>query len=98
MANGADAFEAFKADPNDFDLLMTDRTMPRMSGAELVKEVLHLRDDIPIILTTSFSGGLVDASDKELSPTAVLLKPVGVRELGEAVRKALTKHDANQEL
>ena len=51
----ADALELFKANPNEYDLIITDHTMPGMTGMELAKEMLEIRADIPIILLTGYN-------------------------------------------
>ena len=53
--NSREALALFKADPSRFDLVITDQTMPEMTGVELAKEVLALRPDMPIIMCTGFS-------------------------------------------
>ena len=58
--NGREALALFTADPSRFDLVITDQTMPEMTGVDLAKEILALRADMPIIMCTGFSY-VVDA-------------------------------------
>jgi PAS domain S-box-containing protein len=82
-----EALALFRLDPFRFDLIITDQTMPEMTGEELVKEVLALRADIPVIMCTGFSN-LVDA-EKAAGVQTLLMKPLTKREIALAVRKAL---------
>ncbi len=84
-----DALELLKADPHGFDLVVTDQTMPEMTGVELACEILAIRADMPIIMCTGFSH-LVDAGKaKAAGIKAFVMKPVTKRELAETIRKVL---------
>jgi len=93
----SDALEAlalFKADPGGLDLVMTDQTMPGMTGMELARTLMGLRPGFPIIITTGYSD-LVDAAiAKEAGVRAFLMKPISKGELARTVRKALDGQDA----
>ncbi len=87
--NGREALALLKSDPSRFDLVITDQTMPQMTGIELAKEVLALRTDIPIIMCTGFSY-VVDADKaKAAGIRAFAMKPLTKREIARAVRKVL---------
>jgi signal transduction histidine kinase/DNA-binding response OmpR family regulator len=89
-ATGAlEALEAFRSQPQKFDLVITDLTMPQMTGDKLAKALLSIRPDLPIILCSGFSasGGPKDIA--ELGIRALLHKPVLKREIAEAIRNAL---------
>jgi CheY-like chemotaxis protein len=84
-----DALELLKADPHRFDLIVTDQTMPEMTGVELAGEILAIKADMPIIMCTGFSH-LVDAGKaKAIGINAFVMKPVTKRELATAIRKVL---------
>lgn len=83
------AIAAFRAAPEKFDLVITDQTMPRMTGAELVRGLHALRPELPAILTTGYSESLSRAGARELGCAAFLIKPVAPRELAVMVRAAL---------
>jgi CheY-like chemotaxis protein len=87
--NGREALELLKLDPSRFDLVITDQTMPEMTGVELAKEVLGLRPGMPIIMCTGFSY-VVDA-DKAMAAgiKAFAMKPLTKREIAKTVREAL---------
>jgi PAS domain S-box-containing protein len=85
------ALEMFRTDPEDFDLIITDQSMPVLTGTQLAKEFRKIRADIPIILVTGFSASILK---QELSNSGIehcIAKPVVMNELGEMVLKALSK-------
>ncbi|OQW30281.1 MAG: hypothetical protein A4E19_10215 [Nitrospira sp. SG-bin1] len=84
-----EALDVFRAEPKRFDLLITDRTMPGMSGDHLAKECRELRSDLPVILCSGSHGiqGADDAYSKEV--TECLLKPLTLYELAYSIRRAL---------
>jgi len=84
-----DAFTLFQKEPEGFDLIITDQTMPSMTGDVLVKKCLEIRPDIPIILCTGFSEKLSEEKTKELGVRALVMKPVTRAELATIVRKVL---------
>ena len=84
-----EALEAFKAQPGKFDLVITDMTMPKMTGDELAKELMRIRPDLPILLCTGFSELINERKSKAMGIRAFVMKPVVQREMAEAVREAL---------
>lgn len=84
-----DALTAFTSTPNDFDLLITDQTMPGLTGAELTVRVRAIRPKIPIILCTGFSNLLSEAQAKALGITRYLTKPITIKTLSDTVQEAL---------
>ncbi|MGD0231215.1 MAG: response regulator [Syntrophorhabdales bacterium] len=87
--NGKEALALLKEDPSRFDLVITDQTMPEMTGVELAKEVLALRADLPIIMCTGFSH-LVDADKANaLGIPAFAMKPLTKAEIAKTIRKVL---------
>jgi hypothetical protein len=88
-SSSAAALDDFRARPGDFDLLITDNTMPRMSGMALAREVHELRPELPVLM---ISGVLETDDPVALSARGirgVLQKPHSARQLDEAVRVAL---------
>ena len=80
FANGHEAWEALAAAPQEWDMLITDRTMPQMTGEQLISKVQSIRPDMPIILATGYiSGG--NGSAKEIEGVRCLTKPIARREL-----------------
>lgn len=84
-----EALEIFQVEPTRFDLLMTDRMMPGMSGDRLARECRKLRPDLAVILCSGSHGvpGLDDVSSQGM--TECLLKPLTLHELAYAIRRAL---------
>jgi PAS domain S-box-containing protein len=85
-----EALALFIRQPDRFDLVITDMTMPGMTGDRLAKELRRLRPDIPIILCTGFSHHLNEEA-KAIGIDAFLMKPFVLRELAETVRTVLHK-------
>ena len=91
MTSPVEALEHFRADPHRFDLVITDMTMPRMTGDKLAAELLKIRSDLPVILCSGFSVSL-NGKGKDLDgmrPSALLRKPILKRDMAVAVRAAL---------
>ena len=86
----AEALEAIRVGPADFDLVITDMTMPKMSGLELSDEIHALRPDLPVILCTGYSELINDASAQAHGIRKYLMKPVSTRDLATAVRETLS--------
>ncbi len=93
-SDSLEALALITQNPMAFYLLITDMTMPRLTGFELAQKALRLRPDLPIILCTGFSELINKEQAQALGIRAYLLKPVSVRELGQAVRNVL---DAKRE-
>jgi len=83
------ALDLFRDDPHGFDLLVTDQTMPQMSGVDLVREFKGLKPDMPIVICTGFSEALDESTALEVGAAGFLQKPFGRETLAAAVRKAL---------
>jgi PAS domain S-box-containing protein len=86
---GRKALEVFRNDPFRFDLVITDQTMPEMTGFELAKEILALRPEIPVILCTGFSYLVDDDPAKVAGIKGFVMKPFTKGEIARTVRKAL---------
>lgn len=86
------ALDFFKQNPQGFDLVITDMNMPDLTGAELARQILDIRPDMPIVLCTGFSE-YVDARKAEAAGISeYLMKPVSRLELAAALRRALEKY------
>jgi CheY-like chemotaxis protein len=86
-----EALEAFRANPQGFDLVLTDMTMPQMTGMKMAKQMITIRPDIPVILCTGFSDQINEDQAHSAGIKALLLKPLLAREMSEAIRKTLMK-------
>lgn len=84
-----EALELFRSKPDQFDLIITDMTMPSMTGDKLVKEILNIRPDMPTIICTGFSDKIDAKKAKEIGATEYVEKPVDKRNLAFKVRSVL---------
>jgi PAS domain S-box-containing protein len=87
--NPIEALDLFRLQPDKFDLVITDLTMPKMTGDKLVKEILNIRPDIPIILCTGFSEKIDEKIAKEIGAADYLEKPLDKRDFAFKVREVL---------
>ena len=83
------ALDLFKMDPEGFDLIITDMTMPHMSGSDLAQEVIKLRPQQSIILCTGYSSYIDAEKASQIGIRTFLSKPITKRDLALAVRKTL---------
>ena len=83
------ALEAFRADPQRFDLILTDEAMPDLVGTELAREVRELRPLVPIILMSGHGGGPLAAKAAAIGVNDVLRKPLQQRDLAESLARVL---------
>jgi PAS domain S-box-containing protein len=88
-ASSIEALEAFRSQPDHFDLVITDQTMPDLTGMELAIELIKIRPDIPIILCTGFSELITPERAKALRIRQVLMKPLEMRRLALSIRELL---------
>ena len=84
-----EALELFKNQPDRFDLVITDMTMPNMTGEDLAQELIRIKPNIPIILCTGFSAKIDDQKASAVGIRALVLKPIVKREIATTVRKVL---------
>ena len=89
-----DALKIFQANPDAFDLIITDMTMPYLSGGELAKQVIKMRPDQSIILCTGYSSYMNAEKAADLGIKTFLSKPVSKRDLAIAIRKTLDERHA----
>jgi CheY-like chemotaxis protein len=88
--NSVQALADFRGRPSEFDAVVTDLSMPGVSGAELVREVLRARPDIPIIMTTGYIRPEDAELARELGVGEIVLKPVLMSDLTSALRQRLS--------
>jgi len=84
-----DALETFRANPEKFDLVITDMIMPDMTGDKLTKELIKIRPDILIILCTGFSGRMSEEKAASFGIKGFLMKPIVMKELSKKIREVL---------
>jgi len=83
------ALEAFRENPDGFDIVITDQTMPDITGVELTRELLKIRPNIPIILCTGFSETVNAENAQTIGIEKFLMKPIVLSEIAEIIRTAL---------
>jgi PAS domain S-box-containing protein len=88
-----DALKKFQEAPESFDLLITDHTMPDLTGSELARIVLELRPDLPVILCTGYTAAISDKEALALGIKRYAVKPLTARKLAETVREVLDESD-----
>ena len=84
-----EALEAFRQNPNAFDLVITDMTMPKMTGDQLARKLMEIRPDIPVIICTGFSERIDKDRAYSIGIRGFLMKPVVKSEMNQMVRKIL---------
>ena len=89
MTSSADAIEKFSLNSNNFDMVITDMTMPNMTGYQLSKEFLKMDPSIPIIMCTGFSEGISKKKAIALGIKGFLMKPLVLKDLSELIRKVI---------
>jgi PAS domain S-box-containing protein len=87
--SSTEALEAFRAKPDEFDLVITDMTMPNMTGDKLAEELHRIRSDVPVILCTGFSEIISPENADALGIKGFLMKPVVWKDLAGMIRKVL---------
>ncbi len=85
-----EALARFEQNPQDFDLMITDRAMPGMTGGELAAKVLQLRPDLPVLLLTGYADPSMEKELRQIGVREVLGKPLSAQKLADAVRRALS--------
>jgi len=84
-----EALEAFRLKPGEFDIVITDLSMPKMTGVELTKKIMRIRSNIPVILCTGFSEQISPEQAASIGIKRLLHKPLIARDMAEAIKKAL---------
>lgn len=90
ITSSVEALDVFRARPNDFDIVITDYSMPRLDGLELASAIAAIRPDIPILLVSGYVEALAEERVRSLR-LRVFRKPLTLSELSEAVREALRR-------
>jgi CheY-like chemotaxis protein len=87
-----DAMTAFQEHPQDFDLVLTDMTMPHMTGAQIARKVKAIRPEVPVLLMTGFSSKIKRDGKESFAIDDVLYKPILKPDLAKAIRRLLDRH------
>jgi CheY-like chemotaxis protein len=92
------ALQALRAQPQRFDLVLTDETMPNLTGTELAREIRQSHPQIPILLMSGYSGPQLTERAQAAGVSDVLRKPLVRREIAEPVARALQRLSAGFQL
>jgi len=87
--SSVDALALFRSKPSEFDLVITDMTMPNMNGDVLAIELMTVRPDIPVILCTGYSKKISEKSATEMGIKAFASKPISKADLAKTIRNVL---------
>jgi len=89
VSDSTEAYALFHSRPEEFDLVITDQTMPGLTGSVLAQKIFALKPGMPIIICTGFSEALTDGKAKELGLAGYIMKPVVMSDFARIVRRAL---------
>lgn len=89
VSDSTEAYALFCSTPEEFDLVVTDQTMPGLTGTVLAQKILALKPEMPIIICTGFSETLTDGKARELGLAGYIMKPVVMGDFARVVRRAL---------
>ncbi|MHC1727455.1 MAG: response regulator [Syntrophobacteraceae bacterium] len=90
-ASSMDALALFRDHPDRFDLVITDMTMPNMTGDKLAQELLRIRPEVPILVCTGYSEKSTDEHARAMGVRAFVMKPVLMARMARAIRDALDR-------
>ncbi len=93
LTDSSEALKVFTRNPDNFDLIITDQTMPDMTGIALAKAVLAVRKDMPVILCTGYSEIVSPEEAREIGIREFLMKPATKKEMAQAIRRALEQEE-----
>jgi PAS domain S-box-containing protein len=89
LTSSREAWEQFQADPDAFDLVITDQTMPEMTGFELCRRIRGLRPDLPVVLCTGYSRRITEDIVHAAGLQRLLMKPLEIRDVARVIREVL---------
>ena len=89
IADSEEALRIFRENPDRFDLVITDQSMPNMNGEALIEEIRKFNSMVPVILYTGFIQGLNMEDMKAIGIAVILEKPLGNQEMAQAIREVL---------
>jgi CheY-like chemotaxis protein len=93
--NSLEALEIFRTDPSRFDLVISDQTMPHLTGLQLAGQLKQIRPDLPVILCTGFSENIDELNYKSRGINDFLMKPIARNEMARVVRSVLDRNRRN---
>ena len=94
--NALEALETFRTSPQGFDVVITDQTMPLMTGEELSRKLLEIRPDVPIVLCTGYSHTMNKEKAERLGIRAFLMKPLDRKHLAQQLHEIMSTRDPHE--
>ena len=92
-----EALEEFRAQPDSFDLVITDKNMPVMTGFELAQEIVRIRPDIPLILCSGYHDEVDVDKARKLGFREIIVKPLSLRDMAETIKNVLSRHGTSEQ-
>jgi len=89
LSCGLKALELFKKNPHQYDLILTDLIMPNLTGDKLVLEIIAIRPDMPVIITSGFTDVIDNDKFKQITNKAFISKPFQAQDFAKTVRQVL---------
>jgi len=89
MTGSVEALSDFRSQPYSYDLIITDQTMPEMTGLELAREILYQRPSMPVILYTGYSTSIDGGEARRMGIREFMMKPLSMTNLALTVRRVL---------
>ena len=90
-SDGREAWNKFRANPSEFDIIITDYNMPEMTGIDLAAKVMNIKPSLPIIISTGFASGFTEKQAEDLGISCILPKPYMIQELKDAIVEAMSQ-------
>jgi len=91
QTNSVEALKMFQSNPENFDVIISDQTMPNMTGVHLAKEIMNIRPEIPVIIATGFSEVITEENYKNFGISEYVMKPLVAGDLSRAIRRTIDK-------
>ncbi len=91
MTNSVEALKLIEKDPTQFDLVVTDQTMPNMTGVELAGQIIKIRPGLPIILCTGYSNIIDEVQAKKIGVSEFVIKPINRQDIVNLTRRVLDR-------
>jgi len=98
VTDSREALALFSASPGGYDLVVTDLTMPKMTGVVLARKVKALRPEVPVIICTGYSDSVSAGEVSDAGIKFLLMKPLEIRELSASIRNALAGRGTDEEM
>jgi PAS domain S-box-containing protein len=94
FTNSGEALQTIKTNPDDFDILITDYSMPQLTGLELALDLSENNIDLPVMLISGFFGKNIEQAARELGITELITKPINTYQLTDAIHRLLSEKQA----